>query len=89
LFGGESTCYDVGNSVPASLENPVRGVTTIQRAYITLKEAGEYMGLSQTTVRILLKNHSLKAYRPNGGHIRVKLSEVEAYMQKKADRKSD
>jgi excisionase family DNA binding protein len=56
-------------------------ITRNGRVYITQKEAGELLGLTDRTVRNMIADGRLLAYRLGPRVIRLRLDEVESALQ--------
>lgn len=49
--------------------------------YVSVKEAAVFWAVSQDTIRRIIKDGGLTAYRPYGSVLRLDLDEMEEYMQ--------
>jgi len=53
--------------------------------WLTRQEAGDYMGVSRETIRVLLNAGHLEPHRPTPGTMRLDKLQIDAYMRSKAD----
>lgn len=59
-------------------KSPTRDDIRTRHEAVTITEAADYLGVSHKTIRRLIANGKLPAYRVAGGPIRVLASDVEA-----------
>lgn len=52
-----------------------------RHTYITQKQAAEYLGVTDRTVRTMIADGRLRAYRLGRAVLRLRLDEVEAALQ--------
>ncbi|ULP49910.1 helix-turn-helix transcriptional regulator [Mycolicibacter virginiensis] len=53
----------------------------VQRRYVTLREAADYIGVTDRTIRQMISDGRLTGYRGGKRFIRVDLNEIDALMQ--------
>ena len=53
----------------------------MRHTYITQKQAAEYLGVTDRTIRNMIADGRLKAYRLGAHVLRLRLDEVEAALQ--------
>lgn len=62
---------------------PVRSQKTSRagRAYISINEAAEYLGVTSRTIRSMVADGRLRAYRSGQRLVRLRIEEIDAAMQ--------
>ncbi len=54
---------------------------TARRRYVTINDAADYLGVSERTIRQMIADRRLKAYRNGRKIIRLDLNEIDAAMR--------
>lgn len=75
----------LGDVVPVNHSRTSRGQRQqpekLARRWASLKEAGDYIGVTDRTIRQMIMDGKICGYRSNARLIRVDLNEIDAAMQ--------
>lgn len=63
------------------MSGTVRERETLTNRYITIKQAAEYLGLTDRTVRQMIADGRLRGYRSGARLVRLRIEEIDAAMQ--------
>lgn len=59
-------------------------ITAPSKGYVSLNEAADYVGVSPRTIRRWIAQQHLPAYRPSPRALRLKLSDIDSFMESTA-----
>lgn len=59
----------------------VSGARAVGNVWLTAKEASEYLGVAIRTLYKMIQRRAIPCYKPNGGKVLFKLSELDAFME--------
>ena len=57
----------------------------LSEGLLTVKETAEYLRISDKSVRRLIENNKLKASKVGDRHWRIKMSDIEEYLQSRSN----
>ena len=63
------------------MSTPVRRREPFTNRYLTIKQAAEYLGLTDRTVRQMIADGRLTGYRSGNRLVRLRIDEIDAAMQ--------
>ena len=53
----------------------------IRHRYVTIQQTAEYLGVTTRTVRLMIADGRLRAYRSGNRLVRLRISDIDAAMQ--------
>ena len=65
---------------PAKFGSDIKKKTQMQRKYLKVTEAMEYLGMSRVNLYTLVRARKIPFYRPNGGYIYFSVEELDAWI---------
>lgn len=76
-----SVAFDVEGLEESLFQRLLQRLETPVQGWLSVKAASGYMGSSEAAVRQLITRGRLRAYRPNGGTLRLSRTEIDEWMR--------